>query len=58
MWGSISPGKAYPQINEYVKKALKIDNNWQKPILYWVPLIHFIIGTGRRQNRIIYVPFR
>jgi adenylate cyclase len=27
MWGNIPPGKAYPQIHEYVKKALKIDNN-------------------------------
>ena len=27
MWGNIPPGKAYPRIQEYVKKALKIDNN-------------------------------
>jgi adenylate cyclase len=26
MWGNIPPGKAYPQIHEYVKKALEIDN--------------------------------
>jgi tetratricopeptide (TPR) repeat protein len=27
MWGNIPPGKAYPRIHEFVKKALKIDNN-------------------------------
>jgi adenylate cyclase len=27
MWGNIPPCKAYPQIHENVKKALKIDNN-------------------------------